>query len=150
MSTEAEEQEGLQMSFLDHLDELRQRLIRAVLAIAIAFCVCYYFSDYIFNFLKVPVQKQLRSMRIQAQSVNGRPDPNQLKEGEVAQYTFVQESAVNGVKVPLGTTIHVKVVRTGDRNSFVLAEPWAVGNNVLPVGKPLDQIMVEGGGQLVY
>lgn len=150
MSQEAEEQEGLQMSFLDHLDELRQRLIRSVLAIAIAFSVCFYFSDYIFNFLKIPVQKQLRGMRIQAQSVNGTSDLSQLKEGEVAQYTFVQESAVNGVKVPLGTTIHVKAVRTDNKLSQVLAEPWAVGKTVLPAGKPLNQILAEGSGDIIY
>lgn len=150
MSQEAEEQEGLQMSFLDHLDELRQRLIRSVLAIAIAFSVCFYFSDYIFNFLKIPVQKQLRSMRLQAQSVNGTSDLSQLKEGEIAQYTFVQESAVNGVKVPLGTTIHVKAVRADNKLSQVLAEPWAVGKTVLPAGKPLNQILAEGSGDIIY
>ena len=145
-----EEQEGLQMSFLDHLDELRRRLVHSVLAIAVAFCVCFYFSDYIFNFLKVPVQKQLRSMRLQAQSINGQADFSQLNEGEVAQYTFVQESAVNGVKVPLGTTIHVKAVRKDDQNSIVLAEPWAVGRTILPAGKPLSQILAAGNGEVVY
>lgn len=150
MSQETEVQEGLQMSFLDHLDELRQRLIRAVLAIAIAFSICFYFSDYIFNFLKIPVQKQLRSMRLQAQMVNGQSDLSQLKEGEVAQYTFVQESAVNGVKVPLGTTIQVKAIRADNKITPVLAQPWAVGRTVLPTGKPLSQILAEGGGEIVY
>ena len=96
----AEEQEGLQMSFLDHLDELRRRLVYSVAAIMVAFCVCFYFSDRIFNFLAVPIKQQLRKMRISAQMVNGQSDLSQLKEGEIAQYTFVQEGAVGGVKIP--------------------------------------------------
>jgi sec-independent protein translocase protein TatC len=43
------------MSFLDHLDELRKRLIRSALFIAIAFVVCWIFSQNIYNFLQVPV-----------------------------------------------------------------------------------------------
>ena len=149
-ATAVEEHEGLQMSFLDHLDELRKRLVHSVIAISIAFCVCFYFSDYIFNFLAIPVKQQLRKMRITAQSANGQPDLSQLKEGELAQYTFVQESAVNKVKVPLGTTISVKVVRANDKNSLVLAEPWAIGKSVLPVGWPLGQILDAGGGDVLY
>jgi len=153
MSTEVaevEEQEGLQMSFLDHLDELRRRLVHSVIAIAIAFCVCFYFSDYIFNFLAVPVKQQLRKMRITAQSVNGQPDPSQFKDGEIGQYTFVQEGAVNKVKVPLGTTIHVRAVTANDKTSLVLAEPWAIGRSVLPVGTPLSQILAQGSGEVIY
>ena len=125
------EEEGLQMSFLDHLDELRRRLVFSVVAIMIAFCVCFYFSDHIFNFLAVPVKQQLRKMRISAQMINGTADLSQLKEGEIAQYTFVQESAVGGVKIPLGTTIRVKSVLKDGKQQAVLSETWAVGKNVL-------------------
>jgi Sec-independent protein secretion pathway component TatC len=44
---DGEASEGLQMSFLDHLDELRRRLIFSVTAIGIAFAVCFAFSGYI-------------------------------------------------------------------------------------------------------
>ncbi len=71
-----EEQEGLQMSFLDHLDELRKRLVHSVIAISIAFCVCFYFSDYIFRFLSVPINVQTRKMTSEQQAVNGQPDLN--------------------------------------------------------------------------
>ncbi|HMV46908.1 MAG TPA: twin-arginine translocase subunit TatC [Blastocatellia bacterium] len=146
----AEEREGLQMSFLDHLDELRRRLVYSVAAIMIAFCVCFYFSDRIFNFLAVPVKQQLRKMRIAAQMINGTTDLSQLKEGELAQYTFVQESSVGRVKVPLGTTIRVKSILKDGKQQTVLAEPWAVGKNVLPTGKPLSEILSEGSGEVVY
>ena len=48
------------MSFLDHLDELRKRLIRSALFIAVAFVVCWVFSGYIYNFLQVPVLAAMR------------------------------------------------------------------------------------------
>src|SRR6266508_4639823 len=100
MKNEHEEREGLQMSFLDHLDELRQRLIYSVFSIAIAFSLCFAVSSYIFNFLAVPVVKQLRKAKREQQAKYGQPNINDLKEGETAQYTFVQDTSVNGVKVP--------------------------------------------------
>ncbi len=40
---------------LDHLIELRTRLLRAILALAIAFVVCFIFADEIFGFLVRPL-----------------------------------------------------------------------------------------------
>jgi sec-independent protein translocase protein TatC len=40
---------------LDHLMELRTRLIRCILALAVAFCVCLYFAQDIFSFLVRPL-----------------------------------------------------------------------------------------------
>src|SRR6185503_858837 len=52
---DAEIEEG-SMSFLDHLDELRSRLIRVAMFVMIAFVLCWVFSDTIYGFLQVPVQ----------------------------------------------------------------------------------------------
>ncbi len=52
---------GGQMSFLEHLDELRQRLVFAVLSIIVVFFACFYFHEHIYDFLAVPVTKALRS-----------------------------------------------------------------------------------------
>src|SRR3954470_21722583 len=51
------EEELQRMSLLDHLEELRKRLFRAVIALAIAFMPCWYFHDQIFNFLQAPIQR---------------------------------------------------------------------------------------------
>jgi sec-independent protein translocase protein TatC len=40
---------------LDHLVELRRRLIWCILALAVAFGVCFYYSDWIFAFLVQPL-----------------------------------------------------------------------------------------------
>ena len=44
-----------QAPLLDHLIELRTRLLRSVVALAIAFAVCFYFADEIFGFLVRPL-----------------------------------------------------------------------------------------------
>lgn len=44
-----------QAPLLDHLIELRTRLVRCVIALAIAFAVCLYFADDIFGFLVRPL-----------------------------------------------------------------------------------------------
>jgi sec-independent protein translocase protein TatC len=47
------------MTFLEHLDELRQRIIRAVLGLLVAFVLCFTFSTPIFEFLMGPLQSAL-------------------------------------------------------------------------------------------
>jgi sec-independent protein translocase protein TatC len=44
-----------QAPLLEHLVELRSRLMRSILAFGIAFCVCLYFADDIFGFLVRPL-----------------------------------------------------------------------------------------------
>ena len=44
-----------QAPLLDHLIELRTRLLRAFMALAVAFAVCFYFADEIFGFLVRPL-----------------------------------------------------------------------------------------------
>jgi sec-independent protein translocase protein TatC len=48
---ETEEQEELsgQMSFFDHLEELRRRLLNSLIAVAVSFGICYYFQDPIYK-----------------------------------------------------------------------------------------------------
>lgn len=45
-----------EMSFMDHLEELRTRLIRVLIILVISFAVCYYFSTYIQEFLLAPLR----------------------------------------------------------------------------------------------
>lgn len=44
------------MSFLDHLDELRRRLLWAVASIALAFAVCWMFSDRLYDIASAPIR----------------------------------------------------------------------------------------------
>ena len=51
--------DGAKMSFLDHLTELRKRLLWSLLAVIILFIPAYYFSNQIFDFLMEPLIKNL-------------------------------------------------------------------------------------------
>ncbi len=52
---EEPEEESGKMSFLEHLDELRKRIIRILLYVVIGFCACFYFAERIYKFLAKPV-----------------------------------------------------------------------------------------------
>jgi sec-independent protein translocase protein TatC len=47
------------MSFLEHLDELRKRIVNACIAIAVGVVLTFAFIDKIFNFLLAPTRKAL-------------------------------------------------------------------------------------------
>lgn len=142
--------EGLQMSFLDHLDELRMRIIRSVVGISICFAVCFIFAKQIYHFLEVPVKQQLRRARIEEQK-NGLSVPlAEIKEGETLNYTFLQETALGGVRIQQGTTIPVKAVAHDGQLALVLERRWAIGNAVIPAGKLITEIITEGERANVY
>ncbi len=153
MSNEHEEQEGLQMSFLDHLDELRQRLIRCVIAIAVAFSLCFAFSDRIFNFLAVPVKREMCNAQRARQAAYGQSNIDSLKDGEIVQYSFAQQTAVNGVPIPPGTTIRAKVATKAGKKALILADTWSVGKNTIAAETPISEIVNDsslvGCGELI-
>jgi len=53
-----EEQEELrgQMSFLDHLEELRQRILRSLIAVAVTFGLCFYYANELFKIVERPIK----------------------------------------------------------------------------------------------
>ena len=54
-----EQAAGARMSFLDHLDELRRRIIYAVLSILCGFVIAIFFIQQIFDFIMRPLQRLL-------------------------------------------------------------------------------------------
>lgn len=55
----ADEDAGGKMSFLEHLDELRRRIVYAVGAVFVGFVVAFFFINEIFNFIMRPLQQLL-------------------------------------------------------------------------------------------
>ncbi len=47
------------MSFLEHLEELRRRIIYSLLAVGVAFFACFYYADRIYAIMKVPIDTAL-------------------------------------------------------------------------------------------
>ncbi|HEX2256690.1 MAG TPA: twin-arginine translocase subunit TatC [Afifellaceae bacterium] len=62
MSTD-QDIEASRAPLIEHLIELRQRLLRSVIAIAIAFVICFYFADDIFNLLIIPYERAADTTR---------------------------------------------------------------------------------------
>src|SRR5215472_15464290 len=86
------------MGFLDHLDELRSRIIYCAVAIAIFFGVSWFFSDKIYDFLQKPVLQAIHRANVEnalkQQHVTGPAAA--VKEGDMLQYTFQFQEDLNG------------------------------------------------------
>lgn len=76
---EHDEQGGRQMSFFEHLEELRQRLLRSILGLLVATGICFYFSDYIYGWLARPLTQTLHELGLPEKLVYTNPiDPFNL------------------------------------------------------------------------
>src|SRR5260221_8508869 len=53
-------EEGHTMTFFEHLDELRSRLFRAVLAVGLGMAIAVFFTNPVLNFIKDTYGDQLR------------------------------------------------------------------------------------------
>jgi sec-independent protein translocase protein TatC len=56
------------MSFLEHLEELRIRLVRAMLSLVLGFAVCWGFSERIFHFVTQPLRRAYPTVQFIATS----------------------------------------------------------------------------------
>ena len=71
---DAEEEEGmLRMSFLEHLEELRKRIIRALIGSAVAFGVSFLFSDQLWDIIKQPAVSALKELGYEQRLVQITP-----------------------------------------------------------------------------
>ena len=132
---------GGQMSFLEHLDELRSRLIRAFLFVFVAFMVCWFFSDRIYNFLAVPVQRALAEAQRRELPIGGLTGKEMilplsaLKEGDTLLYTFGESTKIGASVIPLGVTVPAKVAKDSQGQIGVFtATKLIAGNTVIPEG----------------
>ena|SRR5216117_1686077 len=50
---------GVKMSFLEHLDELRKRIVRSCLAVAVGVLATFYWIQQIFDFILAPTRRAL-------------------------------------------------------------------------------------------
>lgn len=59
----------IEMPFLDHLEELRWRIIRALVAVAVATIACFFISDFILDFLLVTTKNLRTDINLQVLKV---------------------------------------------------------------------------------
>ena len=122
------------MSFLDHLDELRRRLIRSALFIAIAFVLCWIFSDRIYDFLQVPVHAAMVEAKLAyAPALTGTAVPlSAMPDGSDVLFLFTTEAKLGDVLVPAGTSVPTKVKRDEDGTThLVTSTPLVIRATVI-------------------
>ncbi len=57
------------MSFLQHLEELRMRIIRALVAVGVGFCACWYYAEPIFGYMQRPIMTALQNHHLDTKLV---------------------------------------------------------------------------------
>ncbi len=69
-----DEEDGmLRMSFLDHLAELRSRILKALGGLVVAFCLSLTFAEPLWNFVAEPAIAALKTLKLQPQLVQITP-----------------------------------------------------------------------------
>ncbi len=61
------------MSFLEHLEELRRRIIYSLVAVGIAFVGCWYYADRIFGLMQQPILEALHHHKLDTKLVYLNP-----------------------------------------------------------------------------
>lgn len=139
--TTDEEPLGRQMSFLEHLDEFRRRLVNSVIVIVISFLFCFYFCVQIFSFLSVPIRQALSEANRREVPIEGRTGDervlsiNALTEGETGRYVFDKSTTFGSSVVSSGTSVAAKVEKdaTGKIGLFT-DEPIFINDSIIPKG----------------
>jgi sec-independent protein translocase protein TatC len=141
LETEKQEDLGTQMSFLEHLDELRRRLVNSVIAIVIAFVICFAFSDDIFNFLSVPIRRALSEAQRREVPITGLTGNEQvlplgtLREGDRGRYIFSESTKLGVGIVHPGASVNSLVAMDSDgKLSLFTDEPIFTDSAVIPRG----------------
>jgi sec-independent protein translocase protein TatC len=140
---ESELQEEGSMSFLEHLDELRKRLMRSAGFILVAFVLCWIFSERIYHFLEVPVRAAMQAANRDSGYPEFKPERKQLVEfpdGTEVNFTFPTDARIGNAMIQTGATVKTIVMR--DEKGvphLVIDKPWVINeenvieeNTVIP------------------
>jgi sec-independent protein translocase protein TatC len=138
---DAEPEVGGQMSFLEHLDEVRKRLMRSAAFVALAFIGCLFVSQSIYNFLARPAQEALAAQtqtRVEVRGIDGDIQTfslNTLKEGDTGRLILDRETKIGKSVIPAGGSVNARVARDYEGQIGLFTdEPMFTGNTILPKG----------------
>ena len=133
-----------QMSFLEHLDELRKRIVRSVIIIVIAFIFCFFASKHIYNFLAVPIVRALNEAAQKDIASSGQDGTaailplTSLKLGDRGKYVFDRTTRIGTAIVQPGATVET-VIGADAENGLALftTEQILTSGGVIPTGAKL-------------
>jgi sec-independent protein translocase protein TatC len=99
-----EEEDGmLRMSFLEHLEELRSRILKALMGVGVAFLLCIWFSDELWKVVREPAAAALKTLGY-------NPD--------LVQITPMETFNILWVKLPILAAVFVA-------SPWILYQVWA-------------------------
>ncbi|MDI1242616.1 MAG: twin-arginine translocase subunit TatC [bacterium] len=140
LESRREDTDAGQMSFLEHLDELRKRIVRSVIFIVIAFIGCFFASQYIYNFLAVPIVRALNESAQRDMAATGldessiRPLSN-LNAGEQGKYVFDRATRLGTAVVQPGASVAVVAAADGEgKLALYTDEPLITQGGVVAKG----------------
>lgn len=127
LESRREDTDAGQMSFLEHLDELRKRLVRSVIFIVIAFIGCFFASQHIYEFLAVPIKRALNEAASKDMAASGLDQSSlgllaDLKEGDRGRYVFNRATTFGPVVVQPGASVEVVAAIDGDGKLVLFTE----------------------------
>ncbi len=129
------------MSFLEHLDELRRRLVNSAIIIVVAFAACWFVSDKIYNFLSVPIRQALSEAARLELPVGGKTGDekvltlDQLREGDSGRYVFDRATKLGTAVISPGTSVLATVSRDATGNIGLFStEPLITNSAVIQPG----------------
>ena len=129
------------MSFLEHLDELRSRLIRSLAFVFVAATLCWFVSDRIYAFLAVPINRALaeaqrRQVPISGLTGNEKILPlNAVKENDLGRYIFSEETKIGTSVIPPGSSVMARVAKDSQGQiALFTEEALYAGNTIIPKG----------------
>ena len=136
-----EEELGGQMSFLEHLDELRRRLVRSFVFVVVAAIVAFYFSGEIYAFLAAPVQRALAEAQRRQVPIAGFTGTEtiatmtSLKENDSGRFVFSEETKLGSSLIPAGASVMARALKDAEgKLSLFTDEALYSGNAVIPKG----------------
>ena len=143
-----EEELGGQMSFLEHLDELRTRLIRSIAFVLVAAFICWFVSGYIYSFLARPINRALAAAQQQRKvtiaGLNGQMSTmplSSLHQNDRLRYAFPELTRLGSIEIPAGTSVMARVDKDAQGNLGLFTdEALSAGSDLIPkdVRLPID------------
>lgn len=141
LDSNPQQERGGNMSFLDHLDELRKRLVSSVIIVLLAFVFCWFVSDRIYNFLSVPIRRALSEAVRRDLPVSGVTGQEKLlqiaeiKEGDSGRYIFDRSTNIGQTVIVPGTSVSAEVTRDSEgKLGLFTSEPLITNNAIVPKG----------------
>lgn len=138
---------GGQMSFLEHLDELRTRLIRSIVFVVLAASAAWFVSGYIYSFLARPINRALaeaqQARQVTIAGLNGQLSTvplSSLHQNDKVRYIFPELTRLGPASIPAGASVLARVDQDSQGLGLFTDEPLTSGNEIIPkdVKLPLD------------